>query len=66
MKDAGFEYYCGVDSSKYAVQVGENYVRQSRRNIDGYRMYYNPEMLEDLFDVSQAWDPARPDCVPEI
>lgn len=66
LKDAGFEYYCGVDSSKYAVQVGENYVRQSRRNIDGYRMYYNPEMLEDLFDVSQAWDPARPDCVPEI
>lgn len=66
LKEAGFEYYCGVDSSKYAVQVGNNYVRQSRRNIDGYRMYYNPEMLEDLFDVSQAWDPARPDYVPGL
>lgn len=66
LKDVGFEYFCGVDSATYWVQIGTDYVRQSRRNIDGYRMYYNPNMLSDLFDVSQAWDPNRPASVPEI
>ena len=53
-------------SQKYWVQFGSDYMRQGRRNLDGYRMYYNPEMLEDLFDVSQAWDEARPTPVPEM
>lgn len=66
LKEKGFDYFCGVDSAVYWVQIRDNYVRQMRRNIDGYRMYYNPEMLEDLFDVSKAWDPARPDSVPPI
>lgn len=66
LKQSGFDYFCGVDSAKHWLQVGTDYVRQSRRNIDGYRMYYNPEMLEDLFDVSKAWDPLRPSSVPPI
>ena len=41
-------------------------MRQARRNLDGYRMYYNPEMLTDLFDVEKAWDPKRPSSVPPI
>lgn len=65
-KQCGFDYFCGVDSAKYWLQVEPNYVRQSRRNVDGYRMYYNPEMLEDLFDVQKAWDPLRPSTVPPI
>lgn len=66
LKQCGFDYFCGVDSAKHWLQVEPNYVRQSRRNIDGYRMYYNPDMLSDLFDVSRAWDPLRPATVPEI
>ena len=27
-------------------------------------MYYNPELLEDLFDVSEVFDKARPTPVP--
>lgn len=65
-KKCGFDYFCGVDSAKYWLQVEPDYVRQSRRNVDGYRMYYNPEMLEDLFDVQKAWDPLRPSTVPPI
>lgn len=65
-KNCGFDYFCGVDSAKYWLQVEPDYVRQSRRNVDGYRMYYNPEMLEDLFDVQKAWDPLRPSTVPPI
>ncbi|MFR8548119.1 MAG: polysaccharide deacetylase [Lachnospiraceae bacterium] len=66
LKKCGFDYFCGVDSAKYWLQVEPDYVRQSRRNVDGYRMYYNPEMLEDLFDVQKAWDPLRPSSVPPI
>lgn len=66
LKQCGFDYFCGVDSAKHWMQIGTDYVRQSRRNIDGYRMYYNPEMLSDLFDVETAWDPLRPASVPPI
>ena len=67
LKEQGFSIYCNVDGSqKYWVQFGSDYMRQGRRNLDGYRMYYNPQMLEDLFDVEQAWDAARPTPVPEM
>lgn len=66
LKQSGFDYFCGVDSAKYWLQVEPNYVRQSRRNVDGYRIYYNPDMLSDLFDVGEAWDPLRPSSVPPL
>lgn len=66
MKSVGFDIFCNVDSAQYWVQFGDNYMRQGRRNLDGYRMYYNPEMLEDLFDASEVFDAARPTPVPEI
>ena len=63
----GFRYFCNVDSSRYWVQFGPDYLRQGRRNIDGYRMYYdlpetNPtkDHLSDLFDVSEVFDRERP------
>ena len=59
-KNAGYNYFCNVDSSQYWVQITSEYLRQGRRNLDGYRMYYNPEMLADLFDVSEVWDDSRP------
>lgn len=65
-KQNGFNIFCNVDSSPYWVQFGDTFMRQGRRNLDGYRMYYNPDMLSDLFDVSQAWDSSRPTPVPEM
>ena len=59
-KSQGYNYFCNVDSRKYFVQIRDRYFRQGRRNLDGYRMYYNPEMLEDLFDAKAVFDPARP------
>lgn len=59
-RKAGYRYFCNVDSSQYWVQITDEYFRQGRRNLDGYRMYYNPEMLSDLFDVSEVWDDSRP------
>ncbi len=65
-KSRGYNYYCNVDSNQYWVQITDRFFRQGRRNLDGYRMYYNPEMLSDLFDVSEVWDNSRPTPVPEI
>ena len=65
-KGKGFSIFCNVDSSQYWVQFGDTFMRQGRRNLDGYRMYYNPDMLSDLFDVKSVWDSARPEPVPEM
>lgn len=66
LKSVGYDYYCNVDSTKYFVQIRDRYFRQGRRNLDGYRMYYNPELLEDLFDAKSVFDPARPTPVPPM
>lgn len=66
LKGKGFNIYCNVDSSQNWVQFGENFMRQGRRNLDGYRMYYNPELLTDLFDVNEVWDASRPTPVPAM
>lgn len=65
-KKQGYNYFCNVDSSKYFVQLRDNYFRMGRRNLDGYRMYYNPDMLEDLFVVDEVFDQSRPVPVPEM
>lgn len=62
-KSRGYNYFCNVDSSRYWVQITDRYFRQGRRNLDGYRMYYNAEMLSDLFEVPDVWDDSRPEPV---
>ena len=59
-KSQGFDFFCNVDGTKYWTQITENYVRQGRRNLDGYRMYHNPDMVSDLFDASEVFDKERP------
>ena len=65
-KSRGYNYYCNVDSSQYWVQITDQALRQGRRNLDGYRMYYNPEMCADLFNVEDVWDSSRPVPVPQM
>lgn len=65
-KSRGYHYYCNVDGNQYWVQLTDSYLRQGRRNLDGYRMYYNPDMLSDLFDVDEVFDSSRPTPVPEM
>ncbi len=66
LKSLGFDYFCNVDSSKAWVQIKDGYVRQGRRNLDGYRMWYSPKRLDDLFNVADVWDNTRPTPVPPI
>ena len=60
----GYRYFFNVDGHAYWNQLGQNYFRGGRRNLDGYRMYHNPKKLSDLFDVDQVFDQARPTPVP--
>ena len=64
LKSKGFNYYCNVDSSQYWVQIGEGYLRQGRRNLDGTRLWEavngGTNRLGDLFDPSKVIDPLRP------
>lgn len=62
-KSIGYNFFCNVDSAPYWVQIRENYVRQGRRNLDGYLMYKSlsdNNNLEDLFHVADVFDSVRP------
>ena len=39
LKSQGYNFFCNVDSSQYFLQIRDNYVRQGRRNLDGYRLW---------------------------
>ena len=65
LKSQGFNFFCNVDSSQYFLQIRDNYVRQGRRNLDGYRLrndlHGEKNRTSDLFDATQILDPARTD-----
>ena len=68
LESKGFRYFCNVDASTpYWMQMGANYFRMARRNLDGYRLYEDmmqtdpaKKRLTDLFDAAEIFDPARP------
>ena len=62
----GYRYFFNVDSNVYWSQLGANYYRGGRRNPDGYRMWHNPEKLDDLFDVKEVYDQTRPNKAPKL
>lgn len=62
----GYRYFYNVDSHYAWQQLGDDYFRGGRRNLDGYRMYHSPKLLEDLFDVDAVFDPDRPTPVPSL
>ena len=72
--NAGFRYFCNVDSNKYWLQLGDKYLRQGRRNLDGYRMWKDmtaeaegrSRKLDDLFRAEDIFDPDRPTPVPNM
>ena len=62
---AGAEDYSG-EKFEYLKSQGYNYFRMGRRNLDGYRMYYNPELLSDLFDAQEVFNSDRSVPVPPM
>lgn len=65
---AGFRYFCNVDGSQTWVQLGGNYLRQGRLNLDGYRMWQDitaeqegrSRRLDEFFRAEDVFDPSRP------
>lgn len=72
LKGEGYNFFCNVDSAQYFLQIRDNYVRQGRRNLDGYRLYQDKvaesegdRKTADLFDAANVYDLRRPN-VPEL
>lgn len=59
LHELGFDYYCGVYKEPW-MQIHSDYVRMSRRPLDGQAMLQNPDCLKDLFLVSEVVDTSRP------
>lgn len=59
LKDKGFLYYCGVYKDPWMERT-KDYVRMTRRPLDGQAMLQYPERLQDLFDLDKLIDPERP------
>lgn len=68
-REQGFRIFCNETSEQYTTYLGEDYMRQGRRSLGGYRIYYNAKgrqnNLSDLFDAAKILDPDRPE-VPEL
>lgn len=59
LKEMGFDYYCGVYQEPW-MHIKADYVRMTRRPLDGQAMLQFPERLADLFDLTTIIDPERP------
>lgn len=68
LREQGYTIFCNVDSHQYMTYFGPDYMRQGRRNLDGYRIYYNAigdqDNVSDLFDAKTVLDPERPPVPP--
>ena len=61
LQSEGFRYFCGVWASQAFVSVNDDYVRQTRCNLDGYTMITRPQSVADLIDASRIVDSKRPE-----
>lgn len=59
LKDNGFDIFLGVYKDPW-MQIWNNYVRMTRRPIDGQALLQFPKRLKDLFNVKNIIDPDRP------
>lgn len=59
LKEVGFNYFHGVDSKPW-MHLKDDYVRMTRRPLDGQAMLQFPERLQDLFNLEEVMDPERP------
>lgn len=60
LKEQGFNYFCGVYAKPW-MQVGKDYIRMTRRNLDGFTMHFYPDRVKDLYDLNYVYDEERPE-----
>lgn len=71
LEKLGFRYFINVDASvPYWIQIKDNYFRQGRINVDGYRIWESistkKDRLKPFFDAKSVIDPLRPTPVPPM
>lgn len=57
--DHGYTYLCGLWGDTDFMELGEGYLRQTRRFVDGYTLLNAASYFTGLFDAVEAWDPGR-------
>lgn len=60
LKEMGFSYFCGVYARPW-MEITDDYVRMTRRNLDGFTMHFYPDRVKDLFDLEEVYDQQRPE-----
>lgn len=59
LKEKGFDIFLAVYKEPW-MHIKKNYVRMTRRPVDGQALLEFPERLEDLFNVEEIIDISRP------
>ena len=59
LKEEGFQYLCGLWGDTDYMEMGDGYMRQTRRFVDGYTLINAPSYFTDFFLVSDIKDPQR-------
>lgn len=59
LTDAGFVYLCGLWGDTDYKDLEEDYMRQTRRFVDGYTLEKAPEYFTRFFSVPDIWDEDR-------
>ncbi len=56
----GYKFFFGIWTTADFIEVKNEYVRQTRRTLDGYDLYLYRDSLTDFFDAKEILDPDRP------
>ena len=58
--EQGYHFFFSLWSTAEFLDVEPDYVRQTRRMLDGYDLYYYKDSMTDFFDADEILDPSRP------
>lgn len=60
MEEGGYKFFFGIWTTADFKEVKSNYMRQTRRTLDGYDLYTYKDSLADFFDADEILDDSRP------
>ena len=58
--EKGYQFFFSIWTTADFIEVQPDYVRQTRRTLDGYDLYMYADYLTDFFEVDEIFDKTRP------
>ncbi|UWO24837.1 hypothetical protein [Marvinbryantia formatexigens] len=58
--EKGYQFFFSIWTTADFIEVQPDYVRQTRRTLDGYDLYMYADYLTDFFDADEILDDTRP------